>query len=98
MLTSKQRAYLRSLANKQPALFQIGKGGISETMLKELEAVLEKRELVKITVIETAFITPRSACDEICEAIGSEGVMCIGNKLVIYKESKDNKQIELPKK
>ena len=87
MLTSKQRAYLRGLANKQPAVFQIGKGGISEAMLKELEAVLEKRELIKITVLETAFTT----------AIGAEGVLCIGNKLVIYKESKDNKQIELPK-
>lgn len=97
MLTSKQRAYLRGLANKQPAVFQIGKGGISEAMLKELEAVLEKRELIKITVLETAFITPRSACNEICAAIGAEGVLCIGNKLVIYKESKDNKQIELPK-
>ena len=97
MLTSKQRAYLRGLANKQSAIFQIGKGGISDELLKELDVALEKREIIKITVLETAFLTPRDASEIICEEIGAEGVQCIGNKLVIYRESKDNKTIKLPK-
>ncbi len=97
MLTSKQRAFLRGLANKQNAIFQIGKGGITEEIISELDIALEKRELIKVTVLETAFITPREACDEICESIGADGVQCIGNKFVIYRESKENKEIILPK-
>ena len=56
MITSKQRAYLRGLANKENALFQIGKGGINEELLNQLDIALEKRELLKITVLETAFL------------------------------------------
>ncbi len=97
MLTSKQRAFLRGLANKQNAIFQIGKGGITDEIITEIDIVLEKRELIKITVLETAFMTPRSACDEICGQIGAEGVQCIGNKFVIYRQSKENKEIMLPK-
>ena len=97
MLTSKQRAYLRGLANKQNAIFQIGKSGITPEIIKELDTVLEKRELIKITVLETAFMTPRMACDEVCENLGADGVLCVGNKFVIYRASKDNKTIVLPK-
>lgn len=99
MLSSKQRAYLRGLANKEPAIFQIGKGGITDEILKELDMVLEKRELIKITVLETAFISARGACEAICEEIGADPVQCIGNKLVIYRmaRAKDNRKIELPR-
>ncbi len=98
MLTSKQRAYLRGLANKENAIFQIGKGGINEEILKELDIVLEKRELIKLTVLETSFMSARGACEEVCEQIGAEPVQCIGNKFVIYRRAraKDNRKIELP--
>ena len=99
MLSSKQRAYLRGLANKENSIFQIGKGGISDEILKELDIVLEKRELIKITVLETAFMTTRKACEAICEEIGAEPVQCIGNKVVIYRmaRGKENRKIVLPK-
>ena len=99
MLSSKQRAYLRGLANKENAIFQIGKGGINDEILKELDIVLEKRELIKVTVLETAFMSTRSACEVICDEIGAEPVQCIGNKVVIYRmaKAKDNRKIELPK-
>ena len=97
MLTSKQRAYLRGLANKENAVFQIGKGGITDEMVKEIDIALEKREIMKITVLETAFISPRAACEEICGRTGADGVLCIGSKFVIYRESKDDKKIALPR-
>jgi len=97
MLTSKQRAYLRGLANSQNAIFQIGKSGVTPEILKELDAALNKRELIKITVLETAFMTTRMACDEVCESLKAEGVQCVGNKFVIYRMSRDNKTIELPR-
>ena len=99
MLTSKQRAYLRGLANTERAIFQIGKDGLNDEIIKELDIVLEKRELIKITVLETAFISARGACEAICEEIGAEPVQCIGNKVVIYRRAKDknNRKIELPK-
>ena len=99
MLSSKQRAYLRGLAKKENAIFQIGKGGINEEILKELDIVLEKRELIKITVLETSFMTTRGACEAVCDKIGVEPVQCIGNKFVIYRmaREKDNRKIVLPK-
>lgn len=99
MLSSKQRAYLRGLANKENAIFQIGKGGLNDEIIKELDIVLEKRELIKVTVLETSFMSPRSACEAICEEIGADPVQCIGNKIVIYRmaKAKDNRKIELPR-
>ncbi len=99
MITTKQRAYLRGLANTQNAIFQIGKGGITEEILKELDIALEKRELIKITVLETSFMSTRGACEELCEAINAEPVQCIGNKVVIYRmaREKENRKIKLPR-
>ena len=99
MLTSKQRAYLRGLANTERAIFQIGKDGLNDEIIKELDIVLEKRELIKVTVLETSFMSARGACEAICEKIGAEPVQCIGNKVVIYRRAKDknNRKIELPK-
>lgn len=99
MITTKQRAYLRGLANKENAIFQIGKGGLNEEIIKELDIVLEKRELIKVTVLETAFMSARGACEAVCEEIGAEPVQCIGSKFVIYRRAKgkENRKIELPK-
>ncbi len=97
-MTGKQRAYLRSLANTLTAKYQIGKSGFEDpAFLNQLCEGLEKNELVKITVLENSALSARAASDEICRLIGCEGVQAIGNKIVLYKESKDNKKIVLPK-
>lgn len=95
MITSKQRAYLRGLANNIDTIFQIGKGGIGDNFLKQMEDALEAREIVKVKVLETAFMSAREACEIVCEEIGAEPVSCVGNKFVVYKESVNNKQIKL---
>ncbi len=96
-MTGKQRAYLRGIANGIEAKYQIGKGGIDEETVEMVNLALEANEIIKIKILENAFLDTRSACDEICEATGAEPVQCIGNKFVIYRESKKNKTIILPK-
>ena len=96
MITSKQRAYLRGLGQSCPAIMQIGKGGITENLIKTVSDALEARELVKLTVLENSGENPREALDKLCEALGAEGVSAIGRKIVLYRESKDKKTIELP--
>ena len=95
MITSKQRAYLRSLSNKLEVTFQIGKGGINENQLKQIDDALEKRELVKVHVLENSFLDTRATCDEVARLLGAEPVQAIGKKFIIYKESKENKTIDL---
>lgn len=96
MITSKQRAYLRGLANTMAPIFQVGKNGIEETFLKQVEEALEARELIKIKVLENSYLSAREASNEICEAIGCEGVQAIGSKIVLYKKSSKKPVIELP--
>jgi len=95
MLTSKQRAYLRGLANGIPAIFQICKNGINDNMIQQIKDALEARELIKVHVLESSMLDVREACNEIAALTGSEPVQVIGSKFVLYKESKDNKSIEL---
>ena len=96
-MTGKQRAYLRKLANGIEAKYQIGKGGIDEETIEMVNLALEANEIIKIKILENAFLDTRSACNEVCEATGAEPVQCIGNKFVVYRESKKNKTIILPK-
>ncbi|MCY6355747.1 ribosome assembly RNA-binding protein YhbY [Clostridium sp. ZS2-4] len=96
MITSKQRSYLRGLANTIAPIFQVGKNGVEDTFLKQVEDALKKRELIKIKVLNNSGITAREASDIICEEIKCEGVQAIGNILVLYKRAKKAK-IELPK-
>lgn len=96
MLTGKQRGYLRSLANRIQPIFQIGKGGISDNVIKQFNDALEARELVKATVLKNSEMNAREICDQIAERTGAEVVQVIGNKFVLYKESQENKVIELP--
>ena len=98
MITSKQRAYLRSLAMECPTIMQIGKSGITENLLKTVYDALEARELIKLSVLETCELTPREACDQLCEILEAEGVSVVGRKIVLYRESETNKTIELTKK
>ena len=86
MITGKQRAYLRGLANTMSPIFQIGKNGVEEAFLKQLEDALEARELIKIKVLENSGLAAREVSDEICKAIGGDGVQAIGSKIVLYKK------------
>lgn len=97
MLTSKQRAYLRSLATNEPTIMQIGKGGISDNLKKTVSDALEARELIKLGVLENCEWTSREAADELSEALGADVVGVIGRKIILYRESKEHKKIELKK-
>jgi len=96
MITSKQRAYLRGLANSLEPIFQIGKGGINENLIHQLDEVLEKRELIKVHILESALLETKVTCSQIAEQIGAEPIQAIGSKFVLYRESEDHKTIELP--
>lgn len=92
MLTSKQRAELRSEANTLETTLMVGKGGITENVIAEAATQLEARELVKGRVLEAALLTAREACDALCEALHAEGVQCVGSKFVLYKKSEKKAQ------
>lgn len=96
MITSKQRGYLRGLANTMVPIFQLGKGGIEENFLKQIDDALEARELIKLTVLNNSGFEAREASDIICENLRCEGIQAIGNKIVLYRKSKKNPIIELP--
>ena len=87
MLNSKQRAYLRSLAQNMDTIFQIGKGGIGEELCNQLSNALEARELIKIRVLENSGYTAREAADEIAAAIGADVAGTIGTKIILYRRS-----------
>ncbi|MDD4689734.1 MAG: YhbY family RNA-binding protein [Eubacteriales bacterium] len=97
MLTSKQRAYLRGLANPIEAKHQIGKEGVNENHRELLCAALEANELIKISVLESVMEPVRSICDQLVELCKAEPVQVIGRKIVLYKRSAHNPKIELPK-
>ena len=96
MLTSKQRAYLRSLASTQPAIMQIGKGGIGESLVKTVDDALQARDLIKLSVLETASDEAVSVAQELAGATGAEVVAVIGRKILLYRRSTRKQRIELP--
>lgn len=96
MITSKQRSYLRSIGHDMQPIFQIGKGGIEESMLKQIDEALEARELLKIKVLNNSGLEAREASDIICEELNCEGIQAIGSKIVIYRKSVKKPKIELP--
>ena len=87
MLTSKQRAELRSQATTLDTTLMVGKGGVTDAVIAEAETQLDARELVKGKVLEGAMMSPREVSDAICEATGADGVSVIGTKFVIYRFS-----------
>lgn len=95
MITSKQRAYLRSLASTYDTIMQIGKCGINPNLVKTISDALEARELIKLRVLENSDYTPREAAEEIAAATNSEVITVIGTKFVLYRESSKNKKIFL---
>ena len=87
MLTSKERAELRSKATNLDTTLMVGKGGVTDTVIAEAENQLTARELIKGKVLEGALMSPREVSDELCAATGAEGVAVIGTKFVIYRFS-----------
>ncbi len=97
MLTSKQRSYLRGLSHNLDTIFQVGKNGVTEEMCNQLSNALEARELIKARVLENSGYTAREAAEEISKAVCCDVVTTLGNRFVLYRESKNNKRIELPR-
>ena len=95
MITSKQRAYLRSISQNLDTIFQIGKGGITEEICTQIANALEARELIKARVLDNSGYTAKEAANEIAEAILCDVVSCVGTRFVLYKESQKKKRIEL---
>lgn len=87
MLTSKERAELRSRATALDTTLMVGKGGVTDAVIAEADNQLTARELVKGKVLEGAMMTPREVCEELCQATGAEGVAVIGTKFVVYRFS-----------
>ena len=95
--TSKQRAYLMSLASTLQPIFQIGKSSLTPELTQAIGEAFNTRELIKISVLKNCFDDPREIAQMVAERTHSDVVQVIGKKIVLYKESKDNKKIELPK-
>jgi RNA-binding protein len=95
MLTSKQRAYLRGMANNLEPVFLIGKSGLTETIMNEIGNALEARELIKVKVLNNSMIDVREAGTEIAQYLNADVVQVIGGKFVLYRPSTENPRIVL---
>ena len=97
MLTSKQRAYLRGRANGLDPILHMGKGGLSDAMIRQADDALTARELLKGKALETAPISARETAQAIAEAVGAEVVQVVGRTFVLYRRNEKEPQIQLPK-
>lgn len=97
MLTSKQRAQLRAMANSIDTVLMVGKSGFSEQLYKTADEAITARELIKGKVLEACEYTSREAADTISEAIGADVVQVIGSKFVLYRRNKKDPKIKLVK-
>ncbi|MFS0727476.1 ribosome assembly RNA-binding protein YhbY [Paenibacillus sp. 1P07SE] len=96
MLTGKQKRHLRSLAHHLQPIFQVGKGGTNEHLIRHIEEAIETRELMKISVLNNCDDDPKEIGAQLAAGSGAELVQVIGKTIVLYKESKDHKTINLP--
>ncbi len=92
-MTSKDRAYLRSLANPIEAIFQIGKSGISDNLIKQVDDALEARELIKLTTLETAPEDANELANELASKTRSAVVQVMGRKITLYRKKKKDSKI-----
>lgn len=97
MITSKQRAQLKGLANRMDTILQVGKGGISDQLVAQVSDALRARELIKMRALETAPLSSREAAEALAEACGAEVVQVIGSKFILYKRNPEEPKIELVK-
>lgn len=95
MLNSKQRALLRGIASNYETIFQIGKGGISETLISQVDDALRKRELIKLRVLDNSMYTAREAAEEIASKTGADVVQVIGSRFVLFKRNNKEPVIEI---
>ena len=96
MITSKQRAYLRGLAQNLTPIFQIGKNGINDNQIEQISNALEARELIKINLLDSTPDDKHSIANELAEKTNSDVVQIIGKKITLYKRSTKEPKIELP--
>ncbi|KFZ43769.1 ribosome assembly RNA-binding protein YhbY [Anoxybacillus flavithermus] len=97
MLTGKQKRFLRSLAHHLTPIFQVGKGGVNDNMIKQIADALEARELIKVSVLKNCEEEKEVVAEQLAQGAGAEVVQLIGHTIVLYKESREHKQIVLPK-
>lgn len=96
MLTGKQKRFLRAEAHHLKPIFQVGKIGVNDNMIEQIIDVLEKRELIKVSVLQNCLEDKATVADKLVQGADAELVQIIGNNIILYKESIENKQIELP--
>ena len=96
-LTSSERAYLRSQANGIQPIFQLGKGGINDNFINQIDEALEARELIKISLLETCELSVKEAAEHICAHTGAQSVQMIGRKIVFFRQAseKEKRKIKL---
>jgi RNA-binding protein len=97
MLTGKQKRFLRSKAHHLDPIFQVGKGGVNENMVKQIGEALEVRELLKVSILQNCDEDKKVVAEQLSTGAGAELVQLIGHTVVLYKESLENKQIVLPR-
>ena len=95
-MTSKQRAYLMSLASNLNPLFQVGKSSLTPELTEAIGEAFNTRELLKVAVLKNCFDDPREIASMVAERTHSQVVQVIGKKFVLYKPDKDNPKIQLP--
>lgn len=96
-MNSKERAYLKGLANGMTSIFQVGKSSLTPELVTAIDEALEKRELIKISVLKNCLDSPSEIAETIGERTHSEVVQVIGKKMIFYRPSKKNQKITFPK-
>jgi RNA-binding protein len=97
MLTGKQKRFLRSKAHHLNPIVQVGKGGVNDNMIKQIDQVLEARELIKVSILQNCEDDRDTVAEQLSRGAKAELVQIIGNTIVLYKESRENKQLVLPR-
>nr|WP_253250747.1 ribosome assembly RNA-binding protein YhbY [Orenia metallireducens] len=97
LLTGKQRSFLKSKAHNMDSIVQIGKDGINENVIAQVDETLEARELIKLRVLNNSLYSAKEAAHELAEACKAEFIQAIGNVFVLYRENKEIKKYNLPK-
>lgn len=96
-ITSKQRAYLKSIATNITPIFQVGKASLTPEIVTAVDEALEKREIIKLSVLKNCFDDPNEIADTLAERTHSNVVHVIGKKIILYRQAKKNPKINLPK-
>ena len=97
MITGKQRSYLKKLAHDLDPIVFIGKNDLTENIIREIDSLLELRELVKVKIQEGSLLDAKETANEVAEILGADFVQAIGRKFVLYRRAKEEPQIVLPK-